>query len=256
MGYCFWKSHFIIKVFKKRKTRSKTCNYDLWYYDCSTNDSHEKTTQNESDTSDEDDLETLLESEKELLETNYGELLYSEQAQVDDILEKVNDYSDDDKKFILKNKERIEKERAEFVQAQEKREAERKEAEEKKKAEEQRQAEERAAMLNNSETYNTGITRDDIARDKSGLYGSFVRFSGKIIQVIEGFDHVEYRLAVDGDYDQIILISIDNKLLDQNILEDDYITIEGMSLGNKTYTTVLGAKQTIPVVEVYHVYFN
>lgn len=54
----------------------------------------------------------------------------------------------------------------------------------------------------------------------------------------------------------MILLEIDNDLIDSNILEDDYITIEGMSAGNQTYTTVLGGEKTIPAVVVNNVYLD
>ena len=94
-----------------------------------------------------------------------------------------------------------------------------------------------------------------MARDKNGLEGSFVKFSGKIIQVISGRLSTQYRMAVNDDYDQIIFIEIANIKLESNILEDDYITIEGVSVGNITYKTVLGAEQTIPGVAVHNFYY-
>lgn len=95
-----------------------------------------------------------------------------------------------------------------------------------------------------------------MARDKDGLMGEYVKFSGKVVQVMQGDGYNQYRFAVNDDYDQMILIEIANDLIDSNILEDDYITIEGMSFGIHTYTTVLGAEQTIPAVIVDNVYLD
>lgn len=95
-----------------------------------------------------------------------------------------------------------------------------------------------------------------MARDKDGLMGEYVKFSGKVVQVMQADGYNQYRFAVNDDYDQMILIEIANDLIDSNILEDDYITIEGMSFGNHNYTTVLGAEQTIPAVIVDNVYLD
>lgn len=105
------------------------------------------------------------------------------------------------------------------------------------------------------EKYNTDITVEDIARDKDGLKDSFVKFSGKIIQVIKGDGYVQYRMVVNDDYDQIIFIEIPESKLKSNILENDYITVEGVSIGNITYTTVFGSELTIPGISVDNFYY-
>ena len=115
---------------------------------------------------------------------------------------------------------------------------------------ERKEREEAERKEQEQEKYNTGITVKDMARDKDGLAGSLVTFSGKIIQVMQGDGYNQYRMAVDDDYDQVILIEISDDQLETNILEDDYITIEGVSVGNITYTTIFGAEQTIPGVIV------
>lgn len=137
-----------------------------------------------------------------------------------------------------------------------------KEAEEKAKAEEEarlaeerRQAEEEERKRAEAEKYNTGITFDDLARNPQNNIGNYVKFSGKILQVMNADGYVQYRMAVDGNYDQVVLIEIDkSKLTDGNILEDDYITIEGMFLSEMEYTTVMGASRTIPAIIVDNLY--
>lgn len=219
-------------------------------------------------------LLTLSDEDKELLEENYGELSSGQKrSQVDNILRNINDYEDDDQEFIMEKKERIEEEKIAFKEKErkeeeerktaekerkEKEEAERKEKEEAEEAErkEREEAEKAQREKEEKEKYNTGITRNDMARDKDGLSGEYVKFSGKVVQVMQGDGYNQYRLAVDDDYDQMILIEMIDGLIDSNILEDDYITIEGMSFGNESYTTVLGAEQTIPAVIVDQVYLD
>lgn len=100
------------------------------------------------------------------------------------------------------------------------------------------------------EKYNTGITVEDMSRDKDGLKDSLVTFSGKIIQVMKGDSYNQYRMAVNDDYDKVILIVISDDQLEDNILEDDFITIQGVSFGNVEYETVMGAKKSVPAVIV------
>lgn len=111
------------------------------------------------------------------------------------------------------------------------------------KAQERREKEER-------QKYNTGITRNDLARAKDGMKGTYVRFKGKIIQVIEGETSTQYRMEVNNDFDQVILLDIPNDKLEYNILKNDIITVEGVSLGNVTYDTISSGQLTVPAVSV------
>lgn len=63
-------------------------------------------------------------------------------------------------------------------------------------------------------------------------------------------DSVQIRLAVNSDYDQVLLCSIDNSSLKTRLLEDDIITIYGYSGGDISYEAVLGNEITIPMVFV------
>lgn len=157
-----------------------------------------------------------------------------------------------------KEEEQAKKEAEEKAQKEAEEQA-KKEAEEKAKAEAEEQArieaEEKAKQ--EAEKYNTGLTYEDLARNPQDNTGKYVKFYGKVLQVMNGDNAVQYRLAVNEDYDQVILIEISkSKLTNGNILEDDLITIEGMFMGEFEYTTVLGATRTIPGVLVDNVYLE
>ena len=77
-----------------------------------------------------------------------------------------------------------------------------------------------------------------------------MKFSGYVLQVTEGSSEYQIRLATSGKYDNVIFLSINKKLPTQRILEDDYITVKGTSKGLYTYTTVMGASKTLPLVFV------
>ena len=98
--------------------------------------------------------------------------------------------------------------------------------------------------------YETGITYDQLARTPDDFVGSKVKVYGKVVQVIEGDDTVQLRLAVNGDYDQILFLEYKSDLVKSRVLEDDYITIYGTSAGTITYKSTMGGNITIPAVWV------
>lgn len=80
-----------------------------------------------------------------------------------------------------------------------------------------------------------------------GFNEAKVKFSGKVLQVIEDTDRNQMRLAIDSDYDKVILVSYEE---DRNnrVLEDDILTVYGNFNGIRTYTTVLGDERSIPFI--------
>lgn len=147
---------------------------------------------------------------------------------------------------LLKKKAEEEKKKAE--EAAKKAEEEKKQAEEaaKKAEEEKKQAAEKE-----KQGYETGITFEQLARTPDEYTGEKIKFTGKIIQVMEGDSYTQYRFAIDEDYDKIMLIEIAKDVLDNTrILENDNVTIYGYSLGLFTYTSTLGGKITVPAVAV------
>lgn len=116
-----------------------------------------------------------------------------------------------------------------------------KEAKEKKLAEEKEKQKKQA--------YNTGITYEQLARTPDKLMGRAVNFHGKVIQIIEGDKEVQMRLAVNDDYDKILYCAISkDNLKGTRILENDKITIYGVSTGLITYDSTMGGKISIPGV--------
>ena len=83
------------------------------------------------------------------------------------------------------------------------------------------------------------------------LNGKKVKFSGKVVQVIEGSgDDVQIRLAVNDDYDTILFGQYSSDIVSSRVLEDDYITIYGMSVGTISYESTMGGTITIPGVYI------
>lgn len=123
-------------------------------------------------------------------------------------------------------------------EAKEKEEAEKLAAEQKKKEEEEKKG------------YDTGITYSQLARTPDDYLAKKVKFSGKVLQVMEDGDSIGIRLAVDGDYDNVILGTFDSSIISERILEDDYITVYGLSVGIYTYESTMGASISVPSMTI------
>lgn len=97
--------------------------------------------------------------------------------------------------------------------------------------------------------YKTGVTFDQIARTPDDYKGKKIEFTGKVLQVMEEDDYTQIRLAVDGDYDNVILVDVDSDIMNgSRILEDDLVTVSGVSDGTTTYESTSGANITVPAM--------
>ncbi|MFD1385984.1 toxin regulator [Oceanobacillus oncorhynchi subsp. oncorhynchi] len=149
--------------------------------------------------------------------------------------------------FELSEKEQQRKIEEEEAKAEE--EAAAAEAEAKKKEEEEAKEKEEAEKAAEEEAkkgYDTGITYDQLARTPDDYVGEKVKFSGKVVQVMEGEDSTQIRFAVNDDYDLMLYAEFDSSIVESRILEDDQITIMGLSGGLLTYESTMGGNITIP----------
>ena len=73
-----------------------------------------------------------------------------------------------------------------------------------------------------------------------------MKFYGKVIQVIEDDGSVQIRLAVNDDYDHVVFGQYDSDIVSSRVLEDDKITIYGVSAGTISYQSTMGGQITIP----------
>lgn len=125
---------------------------------------------------------------------------------------------------------------------------------EQKAAEEAAAAEAAAALAaEEAQGYETGITYDNIARNPDDYIGKKVKFSGKVIQVIEDSGTVQIRLAINNDYNQVVLCEYDSSITDSRVLEDDTITIYGTSAGTITYQSTMGGQITVPGILIQRI---
>ncbi|MDM7525468.1 transcriptional regulator [Lacticaseibacillus paracasei] len=103
----------------------------------------------------------------------------------------------------------------------------------------------------NAADYNTGVTYDQLARTPDDYKYKKVSFTGKVIQVIDGDDETDLRVAVDGNYDNVIFIGYDPDIMNgSRVLEEDKITFYGESKGTTSYKSTGSGNITIPAVAV------
>ncbi len=85
-----------------------------------------------------------------------------------------------------------------------------------------------------------------VARDPDAYEFKSIKFSGKVIQVIEGDAAINYRIATKGSYDDVVLVEYVRPEGASRILEDDKVTVYGICTGVYTYTSTMGGAITIP----------
>lgn len=120
----------------------------------------------------------------------------------------------------------------------------------KEKFEEGKTEEERIREANK---YNTGITYNQLARDPDIYEGEYVKFRGKVLQIMTADYMTVYRIGTSGYgyYDNVIYaVHYFSNNSKNRILEDDIVTVKGVSDGLHTYETVLGSSITIPKITV------
>lgn len=99
----------------------------------------------------------------------------------------------------------------------------------------------------------TTIDYRSLYKGANTLNGNFYKITGEIVQVIE--DHLYHvNMTKTGEYYtyytdriQISLIGTPSEVL----MEGDIVSFTGESLGNYTYTAVMGNESTVPFLRVY-----
>ncbi|GAA0093438.1 hypothetical protein UT300009_34690 [Paraclostridium bifermentans] len=127
-----------------------------------------------------------------------------------------------------------------------------KKAEEEKKEEEDRLAKEEQEK----NKYNTELSYDEIARNPEQTLLKDCKFKGEVVQVLEGDGTNNLRVAINGDYDKMMLVEYDPSILDSRVLEKDNVTLYGKSAGTTSYTSTMGQKITIPAISADKIDIN
>lgn len=113
------------------------------------------------------------------------------------------------------------------------------------------------------ETYKAACTPmdyDSLARDPDTYKGKQVSVTGEVIQVQEDSSGTMYRINItEGDYGiwkDTVLVASSGTGTGTRILEDDMVTVYGVSAGLFTYTSVMGASITVPSISAEYVDLN
>ncbi len=114
---------------------------------------------------------------------------------------------------------------------------------------------EEMARIQEENKYNTGITYDQLARNPEYYKGAYVKFSGRVLQVVSEDEFTGYRINVSGyRYSDNVIMAIQQGTNTVNrILEDDYVTVRGKAGGLYTYQTVMGNTLSIPCMAVDYI---
>lgn len=227
---------------------------------CSTtkNDNNRLTASSEKISSEQEKFKAKyseLEGQYSKMEEDYNNLKTDYSKLENDYNKLKADYSELEEKSRIFLKLTEEEQKAELAKAEAKHmeEEERKKeltAEKKRKEEEEKKKKEAEHKAKEARGYETGITYKQLARSPKKYMGEKVKFSGRIVQVIEHDVANQARMSTNGSYDDIILFTYDPNILDVRLLEDDNVTIYGTFIDVESYTTVMGAEVTIPSILV------
>ena len=87
---------------------------------------------------------------------------------------------------------------------------------------------------------------EDYARRPKAHMNETITFSAKVLQVIEGSNTSEYRMAIDSDNDRVIYVTIASGDRTTRILEDDKVNVVATFTGLLTYESTMGVSITVP----------
>lgn len=102
----------------------------------------------------------------------------------------------------------------------------------------------------------TDLTYDDLMRYPDDYLFETIQLSGTVIQTMQADGEVQHRVALNDNYDTVVLIGYDEDTVDGRIIDNDYITFTGSSYGTTTYETVMGAELELPVIYAERVIIN
>lgn len=100
------------------------------------------------------------------------------------------------------------------------------------------------------------VEYETLARNPESYKGQYFTFTGKVIQVVEGYASTIIRMNVTvNEYDfweDTIYVTLPLEKGDDRVLNDDIITIWGECDGLYTYITVLGSSVSIPRIDAMY----
>ena len=108
----------------------------------------------------------------------------------------------------------------------------------------------------NKQKFDTGLTYEQIAREPDAYKNKKVLFNGKILQVVKNDLYTTLRVAVNGNYKNVILVIYTDSATEKKLLEDDNITIYGIFHEETSYISTSGVKITLPQINGLYIELN
>ena len=68
-----------------------------------------------------------------------------------------------------------------------------------------------------------------------------MKFKGKVLQADTSSGIGYIRLAINSNYDTVLFVTYDPSVINYRLLEDDIVTVYGLSAGIYSYEAVTGA---------------
>lgn len=94
--------------------------------------------------------------------------------------------------------------------------------------------------------YGADYSYDQLARNPDTYKNQKIKISGKVLQAEYDDDICYARIAMNNNYDMVVFVTYSSDLLSYRLLEDDKVTVYGVSYGVYSYKAVSGATITIP----------
>ena len=121
------------------------------------------------------------------------------------------------------------------------------------KAAKEIEREEAAKAAEEAKSYKTGITYNQLTRNPNDYKGKKATFRGKVFQSFENGNTTNIMMVVDGNYNYIMYITIDSSKLPSRVIENDWITVRGISNGIYTYESSGNGMLSVPWVKADYI---
>lgn len=83
-----------------------------------------------------------------------------------------------------------------------------------------------------------------------------VQITGKVLQNMKRNSSYYLRVAMDDDYDKVVMIEISSYMYKDVIAENDNVTFYGLAKGLTSYESTLGKEITLPLMIAQHYTVN
>jgi hypothetical protein len=106
------------------------------------------------------------------------------------------------------------------------------------------------------------FTFEQIARNPDKFKGTNVKIIGEVVQVLYGSNSVDLRVNITKKgsystyYTDTVYVTYYTKPNEDKILDNDIITIYGTAQGDCSYTSIMGAKVTLPKIDANFIEIN